>query len=59
MTVEEFYRDAKEKGKEDYEMVVIEMLKDREYYTFLSKPRYSIYKKLVIMETGEEYKEKK
>lgn len=59
MTIEEFYRDAKEKGKEDYEMVVIEMLKNREYYTYLSKPRYSVYKKLVIMETGEGYKEEK
>lgn len=52
MTIKEFYEQAKAQGKEDYEMVTVEMEKDREYRWFKVKPRYGVSKKVVFMEIG-------
>lgn len=40
MTIKEFYESAKAQGKEDYEMVTVEMGKDRKYRWHEVKPRY-------------------
>jgi hypothetical protein len=52
MTIKEFYEEAKAQGKEDYEMVTIEMGKDRTYRWYEVKPRYGISGKVVFMEIG-------
>lgn len=56
MTIKEFYNQAQLLGKEDYNMITIEMVKDREYRWFNIIPRYGIRDKVVIMEIGKEYK---
>ena len=57
MTIEEFYEQAKMQGKQDYEMITIEMGKDREYRWFKVKPRYGVGGKVVFMEVCDGVKE--
>lgn len=52
MTIKEFYESAKAMGKENYEMVIIEMGKDRKYRWYRVKPRYGIMGNVVFMEIG-------
>ena len=52
MTIKELYEKAKAQGKEDYEMVTIEMGKDRKYRLYLIKPRYGRLTNVVFMELG-------
>lgn len=54
MTIKEFYEEAKAMGKEDYEMIVVKMEKDRKYRWFKVKPRYGENGKFVYMEIGGE-----
>ena len=54
MTIKEFYKQAKKLGKEDYEMVIIEMGKDRKYRWLKVKPRYGENGDFVYMEIGGE-----
>lgn len=54
MTIKELYENAKAQGKEDYEMVTVEMGKDRKYRWRKVKPRYGISEKVVFMEIGGE-----
>lgn len=56
MTIKELYKEAKAQGKEEYEMIIIKMGKDREYRWFKVKPRYGINGKVVIMEIDGEIK---
>ena len=57
MTIKEFYESAKAMGKEDYEMVIIKMGKDRTYRWHEVKPRYGIRGNVVFMEIGGGLKE--
>ena len=52
MTIKDFYEEAKSMGKEDYEMVTIEMVKDRKCRWIKVTPRYGISEKVVFMEIG-------
>lgn len=52
MTIKEFYESAKAMGKENYEMVIIEMGKDRKYRWLKVKPRYGENGNFVYMEIG-------
>lgn len=52
MTIKEFYESAKAMGKENYEMVIIEMGKDRTYRWYEVKPRYGENGNVVFMELG-------
>ena len=52
MTIKEFYESAKAMGKENYEMVIIEMGKDRKCRWIKVTPRYGISEKVVFMEIG-------
>jgi len=54
MTIKEFYESAKAMGKEDYEMVTVEMGKDRIYRWYEVKPRYGENGNAVFMEIGGE-----
>ena len=54
MTIKELYEKAKADGKEDYEMVTVEMGKDRKYRWCEVKLRYGIRGNVVFMETGGE-----
>ena len=54
MTIKELYEEAKAMGKEDYEMVIIEMGKDRKYRWLKVTPRYGENGKFVFMEIGGE-----
>ena len=53
MTIKEFYESAKAMGKEDYEMVTVEMGKDRKYQLYFIKPRYGRLTNVVFMELCE------
>ena len=57
MTIKEFYEEAKKLGKENYEMVTVEMGKDRTYRWYEVKPRYGENGKFVYMEIGGEVAE--
>ena len=57
MTIKEFYESAKAMGKEEYEMVTVEMGKDRTYRWCEVKPRYGENGKFVYMEIGGEVAE--
>ena len=57
MTIKEFYESAKAMGKEDYEMVTVEMGKDRTYRWYEVKPRYGENGNFVYMEIGGEVAE--
>lgn len=57
MTIKELYEEAKEKGREDYEMVTIETGKNRKYRWCKLKPRYGENGKVVFMEKGGEVAE--
>ena len=57
MTIKEFYEEAKAQGKEDYEMVTVEMGKDRKYLWYRVKPRYGENGDFVYMEIGGEMAE--
>ena len=52
MTIKEFYEEAKAMGKEECEMITVEMGKDREYKWFKVKPRYGIKGNVVFVEKG-------
>lgn len=52
MTIKEFYESAKAMGKENYEMVIIEMGKDRKCRWFKLTPRYGENGNFVYMELG-------
>ena len=52
MTIKELYEKAKAEGKEDYEMVTVEMGKDRKYRWCEVKPRYGKNGDFVYMEIG-------
>ena len=54
MTIKEFYESAKAMGKENCEMITVEMGKNREYKWFKVKPRYGIKGNVVFMEIGGE-----
>ena len=54
MTIKDFYEEAKSMGKEDYEMAVVKMGKDRTYRWHEVKPRYGENGKFVYMEIGGE-----
>ena len=57
MTIKELYESAKAQGKEDYEMVVVKMGKDRTYRWLKVKPRYGENGNFVYMEIGGEVAE--
>ena len=52
MTIKELYEKAKAEGKEDYEMIVVKMGKDRKCRWIKVTPRYGISEKVVFMEIG-------
>lgn len=53
MTIKEFYEKAKEQGKEECEMVIIKMGRDRKDRWYRVKPRYGENGNFVFMEIGE------
>ena len=57
MTIKDFYESAKAMGKENYEMVIIEMGKDRKYRWLKVTPRYGENGDFVYMEIGGEVAE--
>lgn len=57
MTIKELYEEAKAMGKEEYEMVTVEMGKDRTYRWYEVKPRYGENVDFVYMEIGGEVAE--
>ena len=54
MTIKDFYEEAKSMGKEDYEMITVEMGKDRTYRWLKVTPRYGENGDFVYMEIGGE-----
>ena len=57
MTIKEFYEEAISMGKENCEMVVVKMEKDRKYRWYEVKPRYGESGDFVYMEIGGEVAE--
>lgn len=54
MTIKEFYESAKAMGKENYEMIVVKMEKDRKNRWFKVTQRYGENGDFVYMEIGGE-----
>ena len=57
MTIKEFYESAKAMGKENCEMIVVKMGKDRKNRWLKVKPRYGENGNFVYMEIGGEVAE--
>lgn len=54
MTIKEFYEKAISMGKENCEMIVVKMGKDRKNRWLKVKPRYGIKENVVFMEISSE-----